>query len=478
MTGQTQPPTRSLPATGDDIRKAFLRFFEERGHKIMPSSSLVPQGDPTLLLTSAGMVQFKPYFTGERTPPNRRLASCQKCFRTTDIDAVGDFKHLTFFEMLGNFSIGDYFKKEAIEWGWEFVTRNLQLPPERLWISIFLDDDEALQHWRDVGVPAERIVRCGEEDNFWGPAGETGPCGPCSEIHYDFGPEWSCGQPTCGPTCDCGRFVEVWNLVFTQYFQDAEGRRTPLPRPNIDTGMGLERVAAVMQGVHSFYDADVFAPLVQKVCHLAGRQYGQNEDIDHAVKIIAEHGRAATFLIADGVVPSNEGRGYVLRRVIRRAEYYALRLLYHAGSSLPKDVISQAPNIEEASRWIVAYDRSSSARLGRFREGASWLPKVAEAVMEEMGKVYPELVAQRNLIISVLGDEEQKFRETLVRGEPILWQMINLRTAVAEIYARLKQPEVEFHNYVEAMHAPGSGQLHPLVESLTVRPIQEAIKKG
>ncbi len=240
--------------TSDEIRAAFLSFFEGKGHKIIPSSSLIPHGDPTLLLTSAGMVPFKPYFLGEAVPPSPCLASCQKCFRTTDIESVGDSTHLTFFEMLGNFSIGDYFKQEAISWAWEFVTQRLSLPPQRLWITIFLDDDESFRIWRETGVPEQRILRFGEEYNFWGPAGDAGPCGPSSEIHYDFGEEVGCGKASCRPNCDCGRFFEIWNLVFTQYNQDKDGGRTLLPKPNIDTGMGLERTAAVVQGKTSIYE--------------------------------------------------------------------------------------------------------------------------------------------------------------------------------------------------------------------------------
>ncbi|GAI15313.1 unnamed protein product, partial [marine sediment metagenome] len=210
--------------------------------------------------TTAGMVQFKPYFLGEEVPPSPRLASCQKCFRVSDINSVGDPRHLTFFEMLGNFSVGDYFKREAIDWAWEFVTQRLGLPPQRLWITIFLDDDESFGYWREVGVPEERLLRFGEEENFWGPAGDSGPCGPCSEIHYDFGEEFGCGKPSCAPNCDCGRFSEIWNLVFTQYNQDKDGHRTLLPKPNIDTGMGLERTAAVVQGKTSVYESDLFVP--------------------------------------------------------------------------------------------------------------------------------------------------------------------------------------------------------------------------
>ncbi len=242
---------------GDEIRTSFLKYFEEKEHKVIPSSSLIPRDDPTLLLTTAGMVQIKPYFLGLEPPPKPRLASCQKCFRTTDIESVGDSKHLTFFEMLGNFSVGDYFKKEAVAWGWEYVTGRLKIPPEKLWITIFRDDDEAFGIWRKIGIPESKIVRMGEKDNFWGPAGDSGPCGPCSEIHYDYGEKAGCGKPSCNPSCDCGRFVEVWNLVFTQYDQDREGNRKPLPKPNIDTGMGLERLAAVMQGVPSVYQTDL-----------------------------------------------------------------------------------------------------------------------------------------------------------------------------------------------------------------------------
>ena len=362
--------------TGDELRKAFLSFFEGKGHTILPSSPLVPHGDPTLLLTTAGMVQIKPYFLGLATPPNPRLASCQKCFRTTDIDSVGDVKHLTFFEMLGNFSVGEYFKKEAIEWAWEFVIRWLRLPSERLWITIFLDDEEAFGHWRRTGVSAERIVRLGEEHNFWGPAGDSGPCGPCSEIHYDFGAEFGCGKSGCGPACDCSRFSEIWNLVFTQYDQDREGHRTPLPRPNIDTGMGLERIAAVMQGKRSVYETDLFAPVIARVAEISGKRLGQDDGTDRAIKIVAEHVRGITFLIADGVVPGNEGRGYVLRRLLRRTSLFGRKL-----------------GFEEA-----------------------FLGTLVDSVIEKMGHTYLELGANRELIRNVVDIEEGRFGETLSVG--------------------------------------------------------------
>ncbi|MCX6009098.1 MAG: alanine--tRNA ligase, partial [Chloroflexi bacterium] len=360
----------------DKIRETFLHFFEQKEHRIISSSPLVPRGDPTLLLTTAGMVQIKPYFLGLAVPPSPRLASCQKCFRTTDINSVGDSKHLTFFEMLGNFSVGDYFKKEAIAWAWEFVTKSLKLKPERLWVTIYLDDDDAFKYWQEIGFPEKRIVRLGEEDNFWGPAGDSGPCGPCSEIHYDFGKEAGCGKPDCGPGCDCGRFSEIWNLVFTQYNQDPDRKRTALPKPNIDTGMGLERVAAVMQGVSSVYNTDLFIPLRDKICAVTGVKYGKDKTADQAVRIVAEHSRGITFLIADGVLPSNEGRGYVLRRVLRRACFFGRKL----GTEKP------------------------------------FLSQIAETVIANMGHVYPELIKNQNIIHETVKAEEEKFTSTLDTG--------------------------------------------------------------
>jgi alanyl-tRNA synthetase len=360
----------------DKIRTAFLSFFEEKQHLVIPSSSLIPQGDPTLLLTTAGMVQVKPYFLGLAVPPNNRLASCQKCFRTTDINSVGDSRHLTFFEMLGNFSVGDYFKKEAITWAWEFVNGRLKLQPEKLWVSVYLDDDESFEYWREIGFPEEKIVRLGEDDNFWGPAGDSGPCGPCSEIHYDFGVEAGCGRPECGPGCDCGRFSEIWNLVFTQYNQDKDGKRKPLPKPNIDTGMGLERTTAAVQGVSSVYDTDSFLPLLGKISDLTGVKYGKNPTDDQAMRIVAEHSRGITFLIADGVLPSNEGRGYVLRRVLRKACFFGRKL-----------------GIKEP-----------------------FLSQMAEAVIGKMEHIYPELVKNHSLVQDVVKVEEEKFTSTLDAG--------------------------------------------------------------
>jgi len=369
----------------NEIREAYLKFFEEKEHLRIASSSLVPKSDPTLLLTSAGMVQFKRYFTGEAIPPKPRLTSCQKCFRVTDIDDVGDTQHLTFFEMLGNFSIGDYFKKEAIAWAWEFVTERLKMPAERLWVTIYKDDEEAFQYWQDIGFPKERIKRFGAKENLWGPAGDSGPCGPCSELHYDFGKEIGCGKPKCGPNCECGRFVEMWNLVFTQYDQQKDGSRVPLPKPNIDTGMGLERTAAIMQGVTTVYKTDAFKPMIEHISKLASKRYGENEENDRAIRILSDHSRAITFLIADGVIPSNEGRGYVLRRVLRRAALFGRKL-----------------GLEEL-----------------------FLCNLAAEVIKRMGATYPELKREQKFILSTIEAEESRFRETLNVGLNLLDEMID-----------------------------------------------------
>ena len=390
--------------TGDEIRSSFRQFFADKGHQPMPSASLIPAGDPTLLFTSAGMVPFKPFFMGEQTPPNRRLTSSQKSFRTTDIDEVGDHKHLTFFEMLGNFSIGDYFKQNAIAYAWELVTTRFKLPPESLFVTIHLDDDEAAAIWREeIGIPPERIYRYGDSDNWWGPAGAEGPTGPCSELHFDGGAAKGCsplvspdnltaqfrrelvsGQaetpPGCHPNCDCERFVELWNLVFMQFYQDAQGSRTPLPAPSVDTGMGLERAAAVLQDKPNVYETDLFRPIIDQAVRLSGQAYGVDRETDYALRVVAEHARAASFLIGDGVVPGNEGRGYVLRRVIRRAIRYGRRL----GLTQP------------------------------------FLTEVAAVVMDNFSAAYPELAENRNFIMRVIGLEEERFGRTFERGNDIL----------------------------------------------------------
>ncbi len=375
--------------TSNEVRTLYLEFFRERGHTIVPSSPLVPQGDPTLLFTTAGMVQMKPYFLGLQTPPNVRLTSCQKCFRTTDVESVGDNTHLTFFEMLGNFSVGDYFKKEVIAWAWEFVTQYLKFEPERLWATVYLDDDEAFALWEQTGIPANRIFRFGEKDNFWGPAGDSGPCGPCSELHYDRGAELGCGLPTCGPNCECGRFVEIWNLVFMQFDQKPDGSRTPLPRPNIDTGMGLERAVAIVQQKNSVYETDLFADLIELVGSMCGRRYGVDTETDRAMRIVAEHGRGMAFLVTDGVLPTNEGRGYVLRRILRRASLFGRRL----GFTRP------------------------------------FLTEISDAVITQMGETYPELRNQRQLVLDVIRAEEQRFIATLEVGVGIVDDLVEKAVA-------------------------------------------------
>ena len=369
--------------TVDQIRTMFLEFFQSKDHRVLPSASLIPHGDPTLLLTVAGMVPFKRYFLGLEKPVHPRLATSQKCIRTGDIDNVGKTdRHGTFFEMLGNFSFGDYFKKEVIPWSWEFVVEHLKLPPERLWVTIYLDDDEAFEIWhKDVGVPAERIIRLGKDDNFWETG--SGPCGPCSEIHIDRGPEHGCGDPNCKPGCECDRYFEFWNLVFIQFQQDGD-TYTPLEKKSIDTGMGLERVAALLQGKTSIFEVDNLKPVIDGVGNLANVVYGTDPKADVSLRVIADHVRAVTFLIADGVLPSNEGRGYVLRRLLRRA-----------------------------------------VRHGRLLGiGDAFLNKVVAMVMEQMRGAYPELVERAEYIDKVVALEEERFAETLEQGMRLLQDLV------------------------------------------------------
>ncbi|MBO4242681.1 MAG: alanine--tRNA ligase, partial [Clostridiales bacterium] len=310
----------------NEIRERYLSFFESKGHLRMPSFSLVPKNDPSILLINAGMTPLKPYFTGAETPPCRRVTTCQKCIRTPDIENVGHTsRHGTYFEMLGNFSFGDYFKKEVIPWAWEFLTENLEMDPEKLYPSVYLEDDEAFEIWnKDIGIPAERITRLGKEDNFWEHG--TGPCGPCSEIYFDRGIEHGCGKPDCKPGCECDRFVEIWNLVFSQFDRQEDGSYLPLKQKNIDTGAGLERVACVMQGVDNLFEVDTVRRILDTVCQIAGKTYNANHDDDVAIRVITDHMRSSTMMISDGVLPSNEGRGYVLRRLMRRAARFG-RLL-------------------------------------------------------------------------------------------------------------------------------------------------------
>jgi alanyl-tRNA synthetase len=367
--------------TGTEIRAAFLSYFEKQGHKVLPSSSLVPGNDPSLLFTNAGMVQFKEYFLGLASADWKRAATAQRCLRVSgkhnDLENVGyTARHHTLFEMLGNFSFGDYFKKEAIFFGWDFLTREMGIDGDRMTVSVFREDDEAYDIWhKTMGLPTSRIVRFDEEDNFWA-MGPTGPCGPCSEIMYDQGEEAGCGRPSCAVGCDCDRFLEIWNLVFMQFNQDESGARVPLPKPSIDTGMGLERLAAAVQGVKSNYDTDLFRGIIREIEHLSGVEYGRSPLQDAAARVIADHSRATAFLIADGVLPANEGRGYVLRRIMRRALRYGKKLGF---------------------------------------EGP-FLHQVADAVIREFSSAYPELTRSASFINTVALNEEKRFLETLDAG--------------------------------------------------------------
>jgi alanyl-tRNA synthetase len=388
-----------MPRTTDEIREVFLKYFEGQDHLRMPAASLIPAGDPTLLLTNSGMAQFKAYFAGESTPPHPRLTTSQKSFRTTDIDEVGDATHLTLFEMLGNFSFGDYFKKEACEWSLDLMVNHLGFDRDRMYITIYDDDDEAEQVWLDLGVEPERIYRFGDEDNWWGPAGAEGPCGPCSELHYYRGSmddvpalDDPIRQNGWGPNTH-DDFLEVYNLVFTQFYRDIDGNDTPLPNKNIDTGMGLERAAAVLQEVSTLYDTDVFQPVISKVEQIAGRKWGDEPGIDRAIGAIAEHARSASFLIGDGVVPGNTGRGYVLRRIIRRAMRFGLAL----GMESP------------------------------------FIGSIAEVAMDQMAGVYPELKDNRPFILRVLDIEEQSFARAIAQGTRVLDGMFEYRDSHASV---------------------------------------------
>lgn len=380
--------------SGGEVRQAFLGYFGTRGHAVVPSSSLVPKADPTLLFTNAGMVQFKDCFLGVDKRDYVRATSCQKCVRAggkhNDLENVGKTaRHHTFFEMLGNFSFGDYFKEAAITYAWEWMTVDLGLPPERLWATIYKDDDEAFQLWQKLaGLPADRIVRLGEKDNFWA-MGETGPCGPCSEIVIDQGPEVGCGRPDCNIECDCDRYLELWNLVFMQFNREAGGTLTPLPKPSIDTGAGLERITAVVQGVQSNFDTDLLRPLITAVEELTGRPYGVKERDDVSMRVIADHGRAATFLVSDGIVPSNEWRGYVLRRIVRRALRHG-KLLGLEGP---------------------------------------FLAQVTGRVVDLMEGPYPELKGTRERVAREVLGEEERFGHTLRMAIP------RLEDAIAEAKA-------------------------------------------
>ena len=317
----------------NEIREKYLAFFETKGHLRLPSFPLVPQNDASLLLINAGMAPLKPYFTGKETPPKKRVTTCQKCIRTPDIERVGKTaRHGTFFEMLGNFSFGDYFKHEATAWAWEFITKVLEIPVDRLWVSVYEGDKEAVEIWtKEVGVSPDRIVYLGKEDNFWEIG--TGPCGPCSELYFDRGEEYGCGSPTCAVGCECDRFVEFWNLVFTQFDKDDKGNYNPLANPNIDTGMGLERISCIMRGVTSIFEVDTIRKVLDHAIKISGKDYGKDEATDVSLRVITDHIRSTVFLVSDGVLPSNEGRGYVLRRLLRRAARHG-RLLWRSPAGL------------------------------------------------------------------------------------------------------------------------------------------------
>jgi alanyl-tRNA synthetase len=386
--------------TGNEIRKHFLDYFQKNHHRVVRSSSLVPQDDPTLLFTNAGMVQFKRVFMGEEKREYMRAVTSQKCVRAggkhNDLENVGyTARHHTFFEMLGNFSFGDYFKEKAIVSAWDLLTNGYGLPADRLWASVYTDDDEAYDLWRTaIGIPAERIVRLGKEDNFWA-MGDSGPCGPCSEIHIDRGAALGCGRPECGVDCECDRFLEIWNLVFMQFNQDGSGAMTPLPKPSIDTGMGLERLAAVLQNVDTNYDTDLIRPIIAHAEQLSEKAYGSDAAMDVAMKVIADHSRAAAFLINDGVLPSNEGRGYVLRRIMRRAIRYG------------RNIGLQRP----------------------------FLHHTVQTVFDIMRPAYPELAEAAPFIRNVILNEEQRFMETLDTGLRLL------NDSLAELQAK-RQREI------------------------------------
>nr|WP_300304417.1 alanine--tRNA ligase [uncultured Anaerostipes sp.] len=367
----------------NELRKMYLEFFESKDHLVMKSFSLVPKNDNSLLLINAGMAPLKPYFTGQEVPPKKRVTTCQKCIRTGDIDNVGKTaRHGTFFEMLGNFSFGDYFKQEAIAWSWEFLTEVVGLDPDRLYPSVYLDDDEAFEIWeKEIGIAPERIFRFGKEDNFWEHG--AGPCGPCSEIYYDRGEKYGCGKPDCTVGCDCDRYMEVWNNVFTQFENDGHGNYTELENKNIDTGMGLERLAVVVQDVDSIFDVDTIKAIRDKICQVAGVTYGEKYDTDVSVRVITDHMRSATFMLSDGIMPSNEGRGYVLRRLIRRA-----------------------------------------ARHGRLLGiNHLFLTEISKVVIHESKDGYPELEEKQEFIFNHLAQEEKQFNKTIDQGLSILADM-------------------------------------------------------
>ncbi|MDY2967252.1 MAG: alanine--tRNA ligase [Vescimonas coprocola] len=395
----------------NELREMFLSFFESKGHLRLPSFSLVPQNDKSILLINAGMTPMKPWFKGEEEPPRRRVCTCQKCIRTGDIENVGKTaRHGTYFEMLGNFSFGDYFKHEAIAWSWEFLTEVVGLEPDRLYPSIYLDDDEAFDIWnKEVGIPAERIFRFGKEDNFWEHG--SGPCGPCSEIYYDRGPEYGCGKPGCTVGCDCDRYIEIWNNVFSQFDNDAHGHYTELKQKNIDTGMGLERLACVCQNVDSLFDVDTVMNITHKVSQLTGAHYGETEKRDVSLRVITDHIRSATFMICDGILPSNEGRGYVLRRLLRRAARHGKLLgvndpfLYQVVDTVIHENEGQYPDLREKQTYITKVIRTEEENFGRTIDGGM--------------KIFSDLLAEHKQKLEKIFSGADAFRLYDTFGFPI-----------------------------------------------------------
>ncbi|HOM26788.1 MAG TPA: alanine--tRNA ligase, partial [bacterium] len=367
------------------IRESYLKFFEKKGHKIVKSSSLIPLEDPTLLFTNAGMVQFKKFWATDIPLPYTRATTCQKCLRAggkdSDLEKIGESgKHHTFFEMLGNFSFGDYFKKEAIEWAFEFVIDVLKIREENLWVSYFKDDIETKDYWKKF-LPEDKLIPLGEKDNFWGPAGETGACGPCTEIYFDFGKDKGCGREDCKPGCDCERFLEFWNLVFPQYDKQKDGAFLPLKRKGVDTGMGLERISRILQGVETNYDTDLFVPIIKKIEEISGFSYKENK---RNFRIISDHIRGIVFAISDGIFPSNEGRGYVLRRIIRKAVFSGLDL-----------------NLKEP-----------------------FLFNLSEVVIRKMSEIYPELMENKKVIEKVIHEEEERFLSLISSSRKIFFEIV------------------------------------------------------
>lgn len=384
----------------NDLREKYLSFFESKGHLRLPSFSLVPNNDKSLLLINSGMAPMKKYFTGEVKPPRNRVTTCQKCIRTPDLERVGiTARHGTYFEMLGNFSFGDYFKEQAITWAWEFLTETLEMPKDLLWPSVYEKDDEAYDIWKNkIGVPEEHIVRLGKEDNFWEHG--SGPCGPCSEIYFDRGEKYGCGKPDCKPGCDCDRYMEIWNNVFSQFNNDGKGNYTELAQKNIDTGMGLERLACVMQGVDNMFEVDTIRRILDTVCKVADKKYGENAKDDISIRVITDHIRSSTFMICDGIIPSNEGRGYVLRRIIRRAARHSKLLgINHA-----------------------------------------FLSELCDVVIEDNCGAYPELAEKKDYIKKVIGMEEERFDATIDAGLSILSNLV--RDAVKDGSHKISGEEV------------------------------------